>query len=108
MKHVKIRKLKKDFMRAVMKDPNKDLYLSVLKKNYHVPKQKQKKKMENESIILSIKPKYVKKILSGEKKCAKCGSDKNVEKVYISSFTGQGHFEYLCATCALKEKRKCY
>ena len=50
----------------------------------------------------------LKKILSGEKKCAKCGSDKNVEKVYISSFTGQGHFEYLCATCALKEKRKYY
>ena len=45
------------------------------------------------------------KILSCEKKC---GSDKAVEKVYISSFTGQGHFEYLCATCALKEKRKCY
>lgn len=43
MKHVKIRKLKKDFMRAVMKDPNKDLYLSVLKKNYHVPKQKTEK-----------------------------------------------------------------
>ena len=50
----------------------------------------------------------LKKILSGEKKCAKCGSDKNVENLYISSFTGQGHFEYLCATCALKEKRKCY
>ena len=50
----------------------------------------------------------LKKILSGEKKCAKCGSDKAVEKVYISSFTGQGHVKYLCSTCALKEKRKCY
>ena len=50
----------------------------------------------------------LKKILSGEKKCSKYGSEKDVEKVYIASFTGQGHFEYLCATCALKEKLKCY
>ena len=50
----------------------------------------------------------LKRVLSNEKRCAKCGSDKDAEKVYVSSFTGQGHFEYLCATCALKEKLKCY
>ncbi|MCR5177151.1 MAG: hypothetical protein K6C05_09925 [Anaerovibrio sp.] len=50
----------------------------------------------------------LKRVLSNEKRCAKCGSDKDVEKVYISSFTGQGHFEYLCATCAFKEKLKIY
>lgn len=50
----------------------------------------------------------VKKVLSREKKCEKCGSEEKVERVYISSFTGKGHFEYLCATCALKEKLKCY
>ena len=50
----------------------------------------------------------LKNVLSAEKKCSKCGSDKDVEKVYISSFTGQGHFEYLCATCAFKEKLKIY
>lgn len=43
MKRVKLRKLKKDFMRSVMNDPNKDLYLSVLRKNYHVPKQRTEK-----------------------------------------------------------------
>ena len=50
----------------------------------------------------------LKNVLSAEKKCSKCGSKKDVEKVYVSNITGQGHFEYLCATCALKEKLKCY
>ena len=50
----------------------------------------------------------LKRVLSNEKGCAKCGSDKDVEKVSISSFTGQGHFEYLCAICAFKEKLKIY
>ena len=50
----------------------------------------------------------LKNVLSTEKKCSKCGSKKDVEKVYVSNITGQGHFEYLCATCALNEKLKCY
>ena len=50
----------------------------------------------------------LKKVLSDEKKCEKCGSEEHVEKVYVSSFTGQGHYEYLCAICALKEKAKVY
>ena len=50
----------------------------------------------------------LKKVLSNEKKCEKCGSEENVEKVYVSNITGHGHFEYLCASCALKEKAKVY
>ena len=50
----------------------------------------------------------MKKVLSNEKKCEKCGSEDHVEKVYISNITGHGHFEYLCASCALKEKVKVY
>ena len=50
----------------------------------------------------------LKKVLSKEKKCEKCGSEKNVEKVYVSNITGHGHFEYLCTSCALKERAKVY
>lgn len=50
----------------------------------------------------------MKKVLSNEKKCEKCGSEVGVEKVYVSNITGHGHFEYLCASCALKEKVKVY
>ncbi|WP_297965162.1 hypothetical protein [uncultured Anaerovibrio sp.] len=50
----------------------------------------------------------LKKVLSKEKKCVRCGSEEKVEKIYVSNITGHGHFEYLCATCALKEKLKCY
>ena len=50
----------------------------------------------------------LKKVLSDEKKCEKCGSEDHVEKVYISNITGHGHFEYLCASCALKENVKKY
>jgi len=50
----------------------------------------------------------LKNVLSDEKKCARCGSEKKVEKVYISNIAGQGHFEYLCVACALKEKLKRY
>ena len=50
----------------------------------------------------------LKKVLSNGKKCEKCGSEGKVEKVYVSNIAGQGHFEYLCASCALKEKAKVY
>ena len=50
----------------------------------------------------------LKKVLSNENKCVRCGSEEKVEKVYVSNITGRGHFEYLCAACALKEKLKCY
>lgn len=50
----------------------------------------------------------LKKVLSDDKRCARCGSEERVEKIYVSNIIGHGHFEYLCITCALKEKLKCY
>ncbi len=50
----------------------------------------------------------MKQIFAAGKKCARCGSDKGVTKVYVSNFAGQGYFENLCTSCAFKEKMKCY
>lgn len=42
------------------------------------------------------------------RKCEKCSSTEGVKRVYISSFTGKGHYSYLCVKCALLEKARRY
>lgn len=43
-----------------------------------------------------------------KKVCKRCGAQEGVKKVYVSNFSGHGHFENLCISCATLEKAKKY